>query len=236
MHPAHYICDKNCDRSSRLSGSGFTIAFGQKKMIGKYLKTVHFDVNCGKERKAIVLTSVEDLATKLQEVTSSAQETCNGMEISRTFDKLVGIVLKILRNVLQSYPFKITYVQKLLPADLQKLRDFDLKFLARMKVDSCMAIPRFVDKQNPFAFSFHFHGSVNTQNYRIWTVQGLVQMQQSPLHSLNFPVWCGFIAVFNLGLIIFGEIGPFRLITCIVNETCYDFFSGISLFHHSNKH
>lgn len=40
-------------------------------------------------------------------------------------------------------------------------------------------------------------------------------MQSSPLHSVNFTVWRGFIAVFILGLIIFGEIGPFRLINVL---------------------
>ncbi|GBN58974.1 hypothetical protein AVEN_243417-1 [Araneus ventricosus] len=57
-------------------------------------------------------------------------------ERARTLDKPVSTFRKILRNILQCYPFKITHVQELVPADLPKREAFALQFLARMKVDN----------------------------------------------------------------------------------------------------
>ncbi|GBN32888.1 hypothetical protein AVEN_178974-1 [Araneus ventricosus] len=76
--------------------------FGLKKMIDKFEESGSFDVKCGRERKA-----VEDVATALQEKSSSAMETCCARGISRSLDMLVITVRKILRNILQCYPFKI---------------------------------------------------------------------------------------------------------------------------------
>ncbi|GBM41521.1 hypothetical protein AVEN_32327-1 [Araneus ventricosus] len=48
------------------SDSGLMTAFGLKKMIDKFEKSGSFDVKCGRGRKAIASTSVEDVATALQ--------------------------------------------------------------------------------------------------------------------------------------------------------------------------
>ncbi|GBN75659.1 hypothetical protein AVEN_122567-1 [Araneus ventricosus] len=52
-------------------------AFGLKKLIHKLEESGSFDVKCGRERKAIASTSVEDVATALQEASSSALGTCS---------------------------------------------------------------------------------------------------------------------------------------------------------------
>ncbi|GBN41793.1 hypothetical protein AVEN_119726-1 [Araneus ventricosus] len=56
--------------------------------------------------------------------------------IFRTLDMPVSTVRKILRIILQVYPFKIAHIQELVPADLAKREAFALQFLARMEVDS----------------------------------------------------------------------------------------------------
>ncbi|GBM38564.1 hypothetical protein AVEN_71673-1 [Araneus ventricosus] len=48
-------------------GPGPMIAFGLKKMIDKFEESGSFDLIRGRGRKAIALTSVEDVATALQE-------------------------------------------------------------------------------------------------------------------------------------------------------------------------
>ncbi|GBM84343.1 hypothetical protein AVEN_99920-1 [Araneus ventricosus] len=48
----------------------------------------------------------------------------------------VSPVRMILRNILQCYPFEITHVQELVPAELPKREAFDLQFLARMQEDN----------------------------------------------------------------------------------------------------
>ncbi|GBM56432.1 hypothetical protein AVEN_56117-1 [Araneus ventricosus] len=105
-------------------------------MIDKFEESSLFDVNCGRGRKAIASTSVEDVATALLEASSSALGTCSARGISRTLDMLVSTVRKILRNILQCYTFKITHIQELVPTDLTKQEAFALQFLARMEVDS----------------------------------------------------------------------------------------------------
>ncbi|GBN13815.1 hypothetical protein AVEN_147377-1 [Araneus ventricosus] len=111
-------------------------AFGLKMMIDKFEESGSFDMKCGRGRKAIASTAVEDVATALQEALSSALGTCSSRVIYRTLDMHVSTVLKILRNILQCYPFKISHVQELVPADLPKREAFALQFLVRMEVDN----------------------------------------------------------------------------------------------------
>ncbi|GBM97885.1 hypothetical protein AVEN_205309-1 [Araneus ventricosus] len=49
------------------SGSGPMTAFGLKKMTDEFEESGSSDVKCGRGRKAIASTSVEDVATALQE-------------------------------------------------------------------------------------------------------------------------------------------------------------------------
>ncbi|GBM60294.1 hypothetical protein AVEN_81652-1 [Araneus ventricosus] len=74
-------------------------AFGLKKMIDKFEESGSFDVKCGRGRKTIALTSVEDVATTLQEASNSALGACSARGISRTLHMLVSTVRKILRNI-----------------------------------------------------------------------------------------------------------------------------------------
>ncbi|GBO11498.1 hypothetical protein AVEN_17466-1 [Araneus ventricosus] len=82
------------------SGSGPMTSFDLKKMIDKFEESGSFDVKCGRRRKAIASTSVEDEATALQEASSTALGTCSARLISRTLDIPVSTVCKILRNIL----------------------------------------------------------------------------------------------------------------------------------------
>ncbi|GBM68019.1 hypothetical protein AVEN_75863-1 [Araneus ventricosus] len=158
--------------------------FGLKKTIDKFEESLSFDVKCDRGRKAIASMSVEDMAIALQEASSSALGTCSARGISQNLDMPVSTVRKILRNILQCYPFKITHVQELVPANLPKREAFDLQFLARMEVDN--AWPRnilWTDEAH-----FHLQGSVNTQNCRIWARENSFQMQPLFLHSQKVTV------------------------------------------------
>ncbi|GBM31025.1 hypothetical protein AVEN_108929-1 [Araneus ventricosus] len=90
------------------SGSGPMTAFGLKKMTDKFEESGSFDVKCGKGRKASASASVEDVATVLKEASISALGTCSVRGISRTLGMPVSTIRKILRNMMQCYPFKIT--------------------------------------------------------------------------------------------------------------------------------
>ncbi|GBN56512.1 hypothetical protein AVEN_104823-1 [Araneus ventricosus] len=111
-------------------------AFVLKKKIDKFEESISFDVKCGRGRKAIASTFVEDMTTALQEASSRTLGTCSTRGISRTLDMFVSTVRKILRNILQCYPFKITHVRELVPVKLPKRETFALQFLALMEVDN----------------------------------------------------------------------------------------------------
>ncbi|GBN36134.1 hypothetical protein AVEN_47134-1 [Araneus ventricosus] len=71
----------------------------------------------------------------------------------------VSTVRKILRNILQCYPFEITHVQDLVPADPLKRKAFALQYLARIEMDNAWPWNIFWTDEahlNP-------KGSVNTQ-------------------------------------------------------------------------
>ncbi|GBL81484.1 hypothetical protein AVEN_143747-1 [Araneus ventricosus] len=171
-------------------------AFGLNKMIDKFEESGSFEEKCGRERKAIASTSVEDVAASLQEASSSTLGTCSAQGISRTLDMPVSTVRKILRNILQCYPFKIMHVQELVPADLPKREAFALQFLARMEVDNAWPWNiLWTDEAH-----FHIQGSVNTQNCRIWARENPFQMQSLTLYSQNVTVWCGFRQHLSLAL------------------------------------
>ncbi|GBN70247.1 hypothetical protein AVEN_199609-1 [Araneus ventricosus] len=172
------------------SGSGPMTAFGLKKTIDKFEESGSFDVKCGRGRKAIASMSVEYVARELQEASRSAFGTCSARGISRTLDMPVSTVRKILRNILQCHPFKITYVQKLIPPDLPKLEAFALQILDRMEVDNAWPWSiLWTDEVH-----FHLQGSVNTQNCRILAL---------PLYSQKVIVWRGFTAEFIVGPFFF---------------------------------
>ncbi|GBM71738.1 hypothetical protein AVEN_269209-1 [Araneus ventricosus] len=78
------------------SGYGPMTAFRLKKMTHRIEES--FEVKCGRGRKAIVSTSVEDVVTALQEASSSSLRTCSARGISRTLDMPISTVRKLLRK------------------------------------------------------------------------------------------------------------------------------------------
>ncbi|GBN54401.1 hypothetical protein AVEN_172555-1 [Araneus ventricosus] len=130
------------------SGSGPMTAFGLKKMIDKFEEPGLFDVKCGRGNKAIPSTAVADVATVLQNASRSALRTCKVRGISRTLDMPVSKVGKNLIKIQQFYPFKITHVQEMFPADLPKLQ-----FHAGMEEDN--AWPWNIFRTNVAHFYLH---------------------------------------------------------------------------------
>ncbi|GBM11019.1 hypothetical protein AVEN_1350-1 [Araneus ventricosus] len=105
------------------------------------------------------------------------------------------MVRKILRNILEYYPFKIKHIQELVPADLPKREAFDMQFHARIEVDNAWPWNiLWTDEAH-----FHLQGSVNSQNCRIWTRKNPFQMQQLPLNSQKVTVCCWFTAALIVG-------------------------------------
>ncbi|GBM92023.1 hypothetical protein AVEN_126350-1 [Araneus ventricosus] len=113
-------------------------------------------------------------------------------------------VRKILRNILQCYPFKITHAQELVPANLPEREVFALQFLAIMEVDNAWPWNiLWTDEAH-----FHLQGNVKNQNCGIWARENPFQMQPLRLHSQNVTVRCRFTATFIIAPFFFEEIDP----------------------------
>ena len=115
-------------------GCGQISTKGLKNMIQKFEETGSFEVTPGRGRKSIASTSVvvQDVASALKEETSSGVETCRASGIARCLDMPTSMMHNIMRNILHYYPYKITLVHELLPADLPRREAFALEFLARI--------------------------------------------------------------------------------------------------------
>ncbi|GBL68078.1 hypothetical protein AVEN_224854-1 [Araneus ventricosus] len=135
-------------------------AFGLKKMIYEFEEPVSFDVKCGRGGKPIASTSVEEVARALLEESSSALQTCSAL--SRNLDMPVSTVRKILRNILQCYPFKITHVQELVRAgSFQNEKVSPCNFSFELKC-TMHGHGTFCGRTKP-----HLQNFVNNQNCRI---------------------------------------------------------------------
>ena len=77
-------------------GVGLMIVQGLLKIIQKCEKTGSFDVQCGRERKRIDLTVVEEVAKAVQEESSGGEKPCSDRIIARTLDRPVSTVYKTL--------------------------------------------------------------------------------------------------------------------------------------------
>lgn len=198
--------------------SGPITTNGLRKMIAKFEETGSFHVKRGRGRKPVSAAALEDVATALQEQTISDAGISSARGISRMLDMPISTVRKVLRNILRCYPYKITHVQQLLPADLESRGSFALRFLARMEVDNKWPWNILWSDEA----HFHLHGSVNTQNCRIWATENPFQLQPLPLHSEQVTVWCGITATFIIGPFFFEEITPAGPVTCTVTGKRYE--------------
>ncbi|GBN87743.1 hypothetical protein AVEN_240988-1 [Araneus ventricosus] len=129
---------------------------------------------------------------------------CNARGIPRTLDMPISTVRKILRNILQCYPFKITHIQELVSADLPKREAFAYNFLFEWKWTMHGGHGTLWTDE---AY-FHLQDSVYTQNCRIRASENPFQMQPLPVHSQKVTVWCGFTTAFIVGHFFFEDTVP----------------------------
>ena len=137
--------------------------------------------------------------------------------IDRMLDMLISIVYKVLWNILYCYPYKISHVQLLLPADLEASQSFTLRFIDRMEVGNEWSW----DILESDEANFHLQNFVNTQNYNIWATENPFQLQLFPLQ--------GHCVVLNIGSVyrrsfFFEEIALACSVTDTVTDKRYEAF------------
>ncbi|GBN89412.1 hypothetical protein AVEN_148120-1 [Araneus ventricosus] len=144
---------------------------------------------------------------------------CNARGIPRSLDMLISTVRKILRNILQCYPFKITHIQELVSDDLPKREAFACNFLLEWKWTMHGGHGRFCGQTKPISIS-KVLSILKIAEYR--PRENPFQMQPLPVHSQKVTVWCGFTTAFIVGHFFFENIVPSGPITFTVNGTRHE--------------
>ncbi|GFV63954.1 uncharacterized protein TNCV_993891 [Trichonephila clavipes] len=147
-------------------------------------------------KKPVSAEAIEKVALQVEEDESSnVLASTSVRRVAEALDLPRSTVQKIMRNILRYYPYKLHFVQELLPHDFETRHLFSLQFLARLEVD-----PEWpwnilgTDEAH-----FHLDSSVNTHNCQIWETDNAHSTLRVPLHSRKVTVWCGFSASFIFG-------------------------------------
>lgn len=105
--------------------------------------------------------------------------------ISQQVGLSVGTCHKILRKDLQLYPYRVTTVQELLPADLPRRMQYCEWFQNTLTVDGEILSKTFFTDEA----WFHRTGYVNSQNFRTWSTENPHVFIETPLHPEKVGVW-----------------------------------------------
>ncbi|GFX97126.1 uncharacterized protein TNCV_556161 [Trichonephila clavipes] len=149
-------------------------------MVTKFEETGSLNVRSGRGKKPVSAEAIEKVALQVEEDKSSnVLASTSVRRVEEALDLPCSTVQKIMRNILRYYPYKLQFVQELLPRDFETLHLFSLQFLARLEV-----VPEWpwnilwTDEAH-----FHLDGSVNTHNCRIWETDNPHCTLRVPLYS-----------------------------------------------------
>ncbi|GFU35820.1 transposable element tc3 transposase [Trichonephila clavipes] len=170
-----------------------------------------------RKKNPVSAEAIEEVALQVEEDKSSnVLASTSVRRVAEALDLPRSTAQKIMQNILR-YPYKLQFVQELLPHDFETRHLFSLQCLARLEVDP--EWPWNILWTNEA--HFHLDGSVNTHNCRIWETDNPHSTLRIPLHSPKVTVWCGFSASFILGPYFFEELYAGGPVTCSITGQRY---------------
>ncbi|GFV84490.1 transposable element tc3 transposase [Trichonephila clavipes] len=105
-------------------------------MVTKFEETGSLNVRSGRGKKPVSAEAIEKVALQVEEDKSSnVLASTSVRRVAEALDLPRSTVQKIMRNILHYYPYKLQFVQELLPHDFETRHLFSLQFLARLEVD-----------------------------------------------------------------------------------------------------
>lgn len=119
-------------------------------------------------------------------------------QLSQQVDLSVGTCHTILHKDLHFYPYRLTAVQELLPADHPRRLQFCRWFLDTFNDEQSLSKVFFTDES-----WFYLTGYVNSQNMRLWSAENPHEFVQSSLHPEKVGVWAAISARRIIGPIFF---------------------------------
>lgn len=112
----------------------------------------------------------------------------------------VGTCHKALSQNLKMYPYKVTVVQKLNPADFPKRIKFCQWFNEHLSNDDILDLTFFSDEA-----WFHLSGYVHSQNYRTWATENPHTFIETSLHPIKIGIWVAMSRRRIIGPIMFHD-------------------------------
>ena len=120
----------------------------------------------------------------MQEESSGGAKPYTVRGIALMFNRPVSTERKIFRNILDCYSYTISHLQDLFPSEPAR-ETFALQFFARMEVEK--------EQQQKMLWTdeayLNLTGFVNTQNFRIWAAENLLETKSVPHHHARVSVW-----------------------------------------------
>ncbi|GFW82231.1 transposable element Tcb2 transposase [Trichonephila clavipes] len=105
-------------------------------MVTKFEETGSLNVRSGRGKKPVSAEAIEKVALQVEEDKSSnVLASTSVRRVAEVLDLPCSTVQKIMQNILRYYPYKLQFVQELLPHDFETRHLFSLQFLARLEVD-----------------------------------------------------------------------------------------------------
>ncbi|GFW21088.1 uncharacterized protein TNCV_2703281 [Trichonephila clavipes] len=155
-------------------------------MVSKFEETGSLNVRSGRGKNPVSAEAIEKVALQVEEDKSSnVLASTSVRRVAEALDLPRSTVQKIMRSILRYYPYKLQFVQELLPHDFKTQHLFSLQFLARLEVYPVWPWNiLWTDEAH-----FHLDGSVNTHNCRIWETDNPLSSLRVPLHSPKVTVW-----------------------------------------------
>lgn len=109
----------------------------------------------------------------------------------------LGTCHNVVRKTLKFFPYRVTVMHELLPADYQKRIQYCNWFQQHM-TDNMLNCTYFSDEA-----WFHLSGYVNSQNNRMWSTENPHAYTESPLHPIKIGVWVAISPLRIIGPIFF---------------------------------
>jgi len=109
---------------------------------------------------------------------------------------------KAVREILKIFPYKVTVMQELKPADCEKricYRERFTNFIQTKTVD-ILDVTFFTDEA-----WFHLLGYVNIQNTQLWSSEIPHALHENPLHDQKLGLWVAISIRHIVGLLFFEE-------------------------------
>jgi len=164
------------------------------------------------ERVAAIREQVEDVGR------IGVPGECSIRGVARKTNIPTPTVQRIMRMQLGLYPYKISSLHELIPADYDLRMDFASYCIEKMEFDACwLGNILFSDEAH-----FFLHGKVNSRNGRIWATENPHAAVEHSLHEMKVTVWCGFTSRFIIGPYFFDRQVEGELRTQTVSGTNYN--------------